>query len=110
MIFNMIDDKPIGEVPHEAMMEVMVDHCFFRFMDSGRSGLQSASRDCVHTFIARCVARKTIKANPAFDLVQRMSSELAKDLVNRFILSGTQGIYHALQASFTSVTNVEKPR
>jgi len=92
MLFIKIDDNPLKDVKKEKLMQFFDERVFFKFMDSGRSGLVEASREIVITYL------EWLKLHGVTRTVDQEKTiiKLQRKMIDGFIKSGTEGLFDAI--------------
>lgn len=111
MIFREIDGQPLGVIKTEAFMDFFTDHLFFRFFDSGRSGLNEGIGTLVDCLITMFEQRGELKKDQITREQRQELIELAtKNIVNGLIQEGTTGIYNGAFKMYNYVGQIKKAK
>jgi hypothetical protein len=109
MIFHEIDGKKLGEVRTEDFLNFITDHIFFRFFDSGRTGIQYATTDLVDCLIKLFEDRGELNKGQIDDTqYQELNRDAQKLIVNGLIEEGTTGIYNAAFKMYNYIGQLPK--
>lgn len=108
MRFTNIDGKELQELQMSEICDFFQEHIFFKFMDSGRSGLVAGAQDLVDTCLFRAeqfAVKKSGKKPARFDK-REFSDELFRDAQRRIIDAFIKGGSPAMRvAIFEVATN-----
>lgn len=103
MIYSSINGVKLGELSYEEMMRFSKELIFFKFMDNGRSGIESACREVIGIFIGHFEK----KGFPVGDMRRCEQEEAANDLISRiinsFITRGTSEFEGILNGAWTNI-------
>lgn len=111
MIFHEIDGQKLGVVKTEVFMDFFTDHLFFRFFDTGRSGLADGINNLVDSLITMFEQRGELKKGQITSEERQEIIQLAtKNIVNGLIEEGTTGIHNGAFKMYNYVGQIKKAK
>ena len=96
MIFQTIDGVKLADVDQSILIDFLVEHVFFRFMDNGRYGIQTSGNDVVSTLITHFEQKGLVTKEFTTKQFDKFHEKFVKDCVTSFINKGSTGIYHSV--------------
>jgi hypothetical protein len=104
MRLTTIYGKKLDELTYQEMMTFFKEHLFFKFMASGRVGIEAGCQDVVDTFIGHFAQKGTIdQLAIGIDARNEYVRDLTLRIVDSFITMGTKGFEPIMTGTWTSI-------
>jgi hypothetical protein len=102
--FVAINDKPVNENNVHELTDFFVEHLFFKFMDSGRKGLDAGIQDLIVTAEDRVILSQKTKADQERiqlkfahnDIYAKLFKDHSQKIMSAFITGGTGHMRNAI--------------
>lgn len=114
MLYSKINNKEIGDLNYEnELIPFFVEKAFFGFMDAGRKAFEQQAYDQIDNFATHLRTRdvdpriKTFSINKMpDDQFQKLTNWLVKNMVDGFIMSGSEGLRRGIMTNYDLVYGV----